>query len=169
MNETNPIFVLALRRFLLLLAVSAVAVWLGSELAYGAIKERFQRQPETISLTIPNGTAVKVAAGVEEASIPDELEFVVGDTLVVYNDDVEAHEVGPLFIPAGASARLLMDDARVFEVACSFRPSRYLGLAVREATTTNIRLIAIAYVAPATAIIFFLYSLAVRPLDPRKI
>ena len=159
----------AVRRFLLILAGSVLLVWLGSELAYQTIKDAFERHPEEITLTIPNGTAVRVAAGVEEPTIPDELSFVVGDSLVVYNDDDVAHELGPLFIPAGASASLMMEDASVFEYTCSFRPTSYLGLTVRETTTLNVRLIAIAYVSPATAIIIFLYSLAVKPIKENRL
>jgi hypothetical protein len=162
--STNPILRLAIRRFLLILAGSILFVGLGSELAYTTLKQRFEREPETITLTIPNGTALKVAAGVAEPSIPSELEFVVGDSLVIYNDDVVDHEVGPLFIPAGSSARLVMDAASVYEYACSFRPTKYLGLTVREAATLNLRLIVIGYVSPATAIIVFLYSLAAKPI-----
>jgi hypothetical protein len=169
MNKTPNFLLPAIRRFLWILAGSVLVVWIGSELAYGAIKERFERRPETVTLTIPAGTAVRVAAGLEEPGIPAELEFVVGDSLVIYNDDVMAHEVGPLFIPAGASASLAMEDAQIFEVACSFRPSKYLGLAVREAATLNIRLMAIGYVAPATAIFVFLYSLALRPIEGQRL
>ncbi len=108
MNETPNYFLPAIRRFLWILAGSVLVVWLGSELAHGAIKQTFERRPETVTLTIPDGTAVRVAAGLEEPGIPAELEFVVGDSLVIYNDDVTAHEVGPLFITAGASASIAM-------------------------------------------------------------
>ncbi|HUF39758.1 MAG TPA: hypothetical protein VMN57_14635 [Anaerolineales bacterium] len=168
MRTENAIIHPAVRRFLLILLGSVLVVWLGSELAFDAIKGRFERRPEEIALTIPSGAAVRVAAGHEEPGIPAELDFVVGDTLVVYNDDDVAHELGPLFIPAGASARLVMESANVFQYDCSFRPSSYLGLTVREVATTNVRLIAIAYVSPATAIIIFLYSLAVKPIEDRK-
>ena len=154
----------ALRRFFLILLVSLVLVGVGSELAFRLLKDRFDRPPETITLTIPYGTAVKVAAGLEEPTIPGEMSFVVGDTLLVYNDDDQAHELGPLYIPAGASASLVMDDESLFEVTCSFRPSRYLGLEVHEATTLNIRLIGITYVSPATALLIFIYSLALKPI-----
>jgi hypothetical protein len=62
-----------------------------------------------------------------------------------------------------------MEDASVFEYTCSFRPTSYLGLTVRETTTLNVRLIAIAYVSPATAIIIFLYSLAVKPIKENRL
>ena len=88
---SNPIvFRLAARRFLIILVLSVLLVWLGSELAHTVLKSSFDRPPQTITLTIPDGTAVRVAAGLEEASIPSELSFVEGDTLVVYNDDSAA-------------------------------------------------------------------------------
>ena len=93
--STNTTIKKALRRFLMILLVSVVLVGVGSELAFRLMKNRFDRPPETITLTIPYGTAVKVAAGVEEPTIPGELSFVVGDTLLVYNDDDQAHELGP--------------------------------------------------------------------------
>lgn len=161
---TNEMLRLALRRFIIILVASVALVWIGSEIAFSVLKSDLDRPPEIIPLTIPYGTAARVAAGVEEPSIPAELTFVVGDTLIVYNDDIVPHELGPLFIPAGASASLMLEDENVFEYTCSFRPSQYLGLAVYEGTTLDIRLIALTYVSPATAIIVFLYSLALRPL-----
>ena len=159
---------LALRRFLIVLVVSVLLVGIGSEIAFSVLKSELDRPPEIIPLTIPYGTAARVAAGFEEASIPAELTFVVGDTLVVYNDDIVDHELGPLFIPSGASASLVLEDDNVFEYTCSFRPSQYLGLAVYEGTTLDLRLVALTYVSPATAIIIFLYSLGVRPIKGRE-
>lgn len=167
MLKSNPFVLPAIRRFILLLLLSVLLVWIGSEVAYAYLRSDFDRPPENVTLTIPAGTAVRVAAGLEEPAIPAELSFVVGDTLIVYNDDNQPHELGPLYIPAGASASLVMDDASVFEYTCSFRPSQYLGLTVYEGTTLSVRLIALTYVSPATAIILFVYSLVWFPLKPR--
>jgi hypothetical protein len=158
----------ALRRLALIFGVSLLFVLAISEIAHALQREDFDRPAEIVSITIPAGTAQKVAAGQDEPSIPAELSFVVGDTLLVYNDDSADHELGPLFIPAGASASLLMSDANQFEIACSFRPSQFLGLTVQEATTLNIRLVALAYVTPATTIFIFLYSLALWPLKKEQ-
>ena len=162
------IFRLAARRFLLILAVSTLLVWIGSEIAHQFVKSPFDRPPQTLNLTIPAGTAIRVAAGVEEPGIPDEMDFVVGDTLIVYNDDTVPHELGPLYVPAGASASLKMEESAQEEVSCSFRTTQILGLTVHEATTLNIRLVAVGYVSPATAIVLFLYSLALYPLRPKN-
>lgn len=163
----HPLFLPAVRRFLILLLVSVLLVWVGSEIAFRLLRSDFDRPPQTVTLTIPSGAAVRVAAGFEEPGIPAELSFVVGDTLTVYNDDSVPHELGPLYIPAGASASLVMDDASVFEYTCSFRPSQYLGLTVYEGTTLNIRLLTLSYASPATAILLFVYSLVWYPLRPK--
>ncbi len=165
---TPTMLKLALRRFIVVLIGSVIVVWIGSEIAFSVLKSELDRPPEILTLTIPEGTAIRVGAGYNEPSIPDELSFVVGDTLVVYNDDSVDHELGPLYIPAGSSASLVLEDAKVFEYTCSFRPSQYLGLAVYEGTTLNVRLIALSYVSPATAIIVFLYSLALFPLKRKE-
>ena len=131
-------------------------------------KETSDRPPEDVELVIPPGTADKVAIGEEVPSIPDTLVFVVGDTLIVKNEDVVDHQLGPVWVPAGTSASLAMDNANSYDYSCSFRPSRYLGLDIREPTTINTRLVALGYVTPATTIFFFVYSLIIWPLEPRQ-
>jgi len=159
---------LGVRRFLLVLALSFGFVWLLGEVAHQINRESYDRPPEEISLVIPSGTAARVALGEEVLSLPEEMVFLVGDVLTVQNEDTVSHELGPLFIPAGTSASLLMDDANRLDYSCSFRPSKYLGMNIRQGTTTNIRLIALSYVAPATATILFVYSLVLFPLGGHK-
>ena len=67
------------------------------------------RPPQEILLTIPKGAADQVARGEQPPSIPESMIFVVGDTLVVQNQDVVDHKLGPLWIPASSSARLSLD------------------------------------------------------------
>jgi hypothetical protein len=160
----HPLTKPVLKRLSLVFGISLIFVMAIGEIAHVLQREDYDRPPQTVAITIPLGTADRVSAGLEEPSIPSELSFVVGDTLLVYNDDRVEHELGPLFIPAGASASLLMSDINQFEYSCSFRPSQFLGLTVQEATTMNIRLVALAYVTPATTIFIFLYSLALWPL-----
>src|SRR5215208_1130092 len=64
------------------------------------------RAPKEIVLTIPAGTAVQVSRGEQPPSIPQNMIFVVGDTLVVNNQDTVDHKLGPLWIPANSSAQL---------------------------------------------------------------
>ncbi len=156
----------ASRRFLVILAISVAIVFGFSEIAHLSAREAYDHPPGEITLTIPPGTADRIAAGGDDPAIPDQLTFVVGDTLVVYNDDSVAHELGPLFIPPGSQARLNMDSASNYEYDCSFKPTNSMGLVVRQGTTLNIRLLALVFIAPATAVMIFVYSLAIRPIKP---
>jgi len=123
------------------------------------------RAPREIVLIIPAGTSDQIARGEQPPSIPENMTFVVGDTLVVKNEDVADHKLGPLWIPADSSARLSLDQEENLAYECSFQPQKYFGLEVREPLTPKTRLFGIVYVALPMAILILLYSLV---LTPRK-
>src|SRR5262245_30282302 len=79
-----------------------------TEASYFLLKTPQERPPQTVELVIPAGTAEHVAQGHESPSIPSDMVFMAGDTLVVRNEDTTSHQLGPLFIPAGASASLYL-------------------------------------------------------------
>jgi hypothetical protein len=161
--DTNTLIKRGIRRLLIIFVVSVVLVLIMGEVANNILPDT-GRAPEDVLLVIPAGTADKIARGEPEPTLPDQMRFVTGDVLIVQNDDSVDHELGPLFIPAGTSASLVMEEAAHYDYTCSFQPSQFLGLAVTEATDLNVRIIAVLYVAPATAIFIFIYSLALRPL-----
>ena len=82
--------------------------------AIGEIPFIFQREtarmPQMITITIPPGTADRVALGEAPPSIPENMTFVVGDVLVVENNDAVDHKLGPLWIPANTSAQLALSQ-----------------------------------------------------------
>ncbi len=121
------------------------------------------RPPREIVLTIPSGTAEQIARGEQPPSIPENMTFVVGDRLVVTNEDVVDHKLGPLWIPANSSAQLSLDQEENLAYECSFQPGKYFGLDVREPLTPRTRIFGIIYVALPMAILFALYSLVVTP------
>jgi len=162
----RPILLPILRRLLILSVISIVAVLLVSELSYRLLREDSSRAPKTISLIIPKGTAEKIAQGQSEPSIPEDMVFVVGDTLFVENKDVVDHQLGPLWIPAGKTASLLMGKVSNYAYSCSFRPSQYLGIIIREPVTWSSRLGAVAVSAPPTIVFLLVYSLVARPIKP---
>lgn len=153
-------------RFLLILALSVLAVLLISEIGIRMQDENGARAPMTIELIIPAGTAARVEAGEAPPDIPTEMNFVQGDVLVVINQDVAAHTLGPLYVPANASASMALDEADHFALACSFSATKYFGLNVRPPTTLRTRLLGIAFAAPPTAAMLFVYSLIVFPVKP---
>jgi hypothetical protein len=89
------------------------------------------------------------------------MKFVVGDTLIVQNEDKVDHQLGPLWIPASTSARLSLDQVESLSYECSFQPGKYLGLDVNEPLTLGTRIYGILYIALPMAILFALYSLAI--------
>lgn len=158
-----------INRFLFVLALSILAVWLISELGVRLQADETTARPaQVVELVIPAGTAAQVAAGADAFDIPQEMSFVLGDVLVVRNEDEVAHNLGPLFIPAGSSASMPLNEADHFAFTCSFSASRYLGLSVRPPTTLLTRLLGIAFAAPPTAALIFVYSLIVFPIKPKE-
>jgi hypothetical protein len=151
-------------RFIIIFILSMGVIWIFSEGTHWLLREDYDRNPQVVELVVPLGAAQRVAAGEPVPSIPDEMIFVVGDTLTVKNEDSVDHELGPLWVPAGSSASLVLDQPRKFMYTCSFQDSRYLGIDVRQPTTWTTRITALAVASPATAIFIFVYSLLVWPI-----
>ena len=145
------------------LLLGLALAWAMSEGAFLILKDKSDHAPQRIELVIPAGTAERVARGQASPSIPSELVFVVGDTLVVKNEDTVSHQLGPVWAPPGAAASFTLDQANKFAFACTFQPSRYLDLDVRPRVTTATRLTAIAFAGPPMAVLIFLYGLVLRP------
>ena len=57
-----------------------------------------------------------------------------------------------------------MDAADNFALTCSFQPTSYLGVDVKEPTTGSTRLLALSLSVPPTAVMVFIYSLVAYPL-----
>src|ERR1051326_8604318 len=123
-----------MKRILISMLIGIVLGGLISEISFYFLQET-TRAPKDVVLTIPAGTADQVARGEKPPSIPTNMLFVVGDTLVVKNDDVVDHKLGPLFIPAHSSARMPLGQAESVSFDCSFQPTKQLGLDIHDALT----------------------------------
>lgn len=135
-----------------------------SEAAFRVLKTAQDRAPTRIELTIPPGTAARVARGQNPPGIPDTMVFVVGDTLVINNQDSEAHQLGPLWVPAGSSASLSFDHVVSYAFACSFLSGKYLGLDVTEPITLSTRIVGIMSAGVPLGTLLALYIVfGVRP------
>jgi hypothetical protein len=155
------------RRFLIALIIAAIFSVTLSELGYRLLGNT-SRPPATIELIIPTGTAELVSAGEADPSIPEEIVFVIGDTLVVKNEDVVDHQLGPLWIPAGRNASLMMEQVNDYAYTCSFQPTEYLGLTIREPITWKSRISALGYALPPTLMFLLVYSFVVFPNKSNK-
>ena len=151
-----------LKRPLLSLGLGLLIAVLVSEVPFLFLQET-ARAPRDITLTIPAGTAQQVARGEQPPSIPANMTFVVGDKLVVNNQDAVDHKLGPLWIPASSTAELSLDQEESLAFECTFQPGNYFGLDVREPLTFRTRLYGIVYVALPMAILIALYSFIITP------
>ncbi len=160
---------LAARRLLITMALGFLLAIAIDEFTFFFMKSEAGRAPQRIELIIPAGTAAKVARGEADPTLPEKMVFVQGDTLVVINQDVADHRLGALFIPVGASASLTLNQAENLVYACSFEPTQYFGLDVREPVTLATRLEGLFISGLPLGIIFMLYSVLVWPLKPKRL
>ena len=163
MSQPNAI----LTRIGISLALGLLLAWALSEASFLILKDKSEHAPQRVELVIPAGTADKVAQGQAVPSIPTDMVFVVGDTLVVKNEDTTAHQLGPVWVPPGSSASLTLDQANRFSYQCTFQPTKYLGLDVRSRVTWTTRITAILLAGLPTSAIIAIYSLVVFPMKPK--
>ena len=147
-----------IKRILVSLLIGLVIGIAINEITFMFLRET-ARSPKVIELVIPKGTAEYVARGETPPTIPDSMVFVVGDTLLVKNNDSADHELGPLWIPAGSSATLSLDAVQSYAYACSFQPGKYFGLDVHEPLTLSTRLYGILFSSIPSGALIALYSL----------
>lgn len=155
------------RRLAICFLIALAFAILISEVAYRFQKDRVNRPPQAVELVIPAGTAEQVQQGNPVPSIPEEMDFLIGDVLVVINEDSVDHQLGPVWVPPASRASLPLELADKFSFACSFKPGRYLGINVREPTTLITRLTGLGLITPPTAMILLVYSILVFPLQAK--
>jgi len=156
-----------LKRVLISLLIGLVVGAAISEITFIFLRES-ARPPETIVLTIPAGTAETVARGEQPPSLPDQMTFVVGDSLVVRNQDTVDHQLGPLWIPSGTEASLQLGNVESLAFECSFQASNYMGIDVREPVTIGTRLYGIIYAGLPLGVLIALYSLVMPAKSSQK-
>ncbi len=165
MNDNTTMFRKFVIRILISGLIAAVFVAIFNEVSYRFRKTNTDRAPKVIELVIPEGTAEQIASGEEATTIPDEMSFIVGDTLLVRNEDSVDHQMGPIWVPAGSSASLAMEEKNKYAYNCSFKSTQYLGLNVLPRTSLSSRLTALGLATPPTTMFLFVYSLIMFPLD----
>jgi hypothetical protein len=131
-----------------------------SEIPFLFLRET-ARAPKDVVIRIPNGTAELVARGEQPPTIPENMIFVVGDVLVVKNEDKVDHKLGQLWIPANSSAQLALEQEASLAFECSFQPGNYFGLDVREPLTASTRIGGMLYAGLPMIVLIALYSLII--------
>lgn len=157
-----------IRRISLFLIIGIILAWGMNEISYIFLKTDASRAPGTIELVIPAGTAARVARGDKEPSIPEGMVFVIGDTLVVRNDDSLDHQLGPLFIPSGTSATLKFNTAEKMSYSCSFSASKAFGMDVQLPVTSFTRFTGAVLAGLPLGVLIALYSFVLQPTVSKK-
>jgi hypothetical protein len=150
---------------LVFLVIGLVAAAIISEVTFRLQGETTSRDPKTILLVIPAGTATKVAQG--QSVIPAGQTFMVGDTLQVKNEDSVTQTLGPLVIPPGTSASMKLDQVGSLSYTCSFQPTKYYGIEVQQGLTFGMRLEATLLAGLPLGVLLGVYSLVIKPLKPK--
>lgn len=151
-----------LKRIIVSLLIGIVLGAVISELSFILLHET-ARPPQDVVLTIPAGTAAQVARGEQPPSIPQDMIFVVGDTLVMKNEDNVDHKLGQLWIPANSTARLPLNEEENVAFECSFQATNTFGLDVRQALTLGTRIYGILYAGLPIGMLIFVYSYVMPP------
>jgi hypothetical protein len=152
-------------RLLLFMAFGLVAAFFISEIGFRLQNDTTSRDPTTVTIVIPPGTAAKVAQG--ESVIPAGQMFVLGDTLVVKNEDSVTQTLGPLVIPASSTASMKLDTVGSIRYTCSFQPTQYYGIEVQQGLSFWMRLEAAILAGLPLGALLGVYSLLVIPLKPK--
>ena len=143
------------------LLVGVFVAWIINEISYQFLKTDAAREPTTIILTIPAGTHTRVASGEREPSLPEGMVFVIGDTLIIDNQDEVNHQLGPVFVPAGTRASMNFDTAEKFSYECSFVQDKTFGLDVQLPVTAQTRLLGALFAGLPMGALIALYSMLV--------
>jgi len=152
-------------RILLFAVIGVVTAAVISEVSFYLQGDTTSRDPQTIILVIPAGTAAKVAQG--QTVLPTGQTFVVGDTLQVKNEDSVTQTLGPLVIPPGSSASMKLDQVGSLSYKCSFQPTKYYGIEVQQGLTFGMRLEASLLAGLPLGVLLGIYSLVAKPLKPK--
>ncbi|MFN8412390.1 MAG: hypothetical protein U0Z26_08380 [Anaerolineales bacterium] len=119
---------------------------------------RTARAPQVFTIIIPEGTAKKVAQGEAPIQLPQNKIYVVGDQLIVKNEDSVNHQLGPLWIPSKTTGNLFLGQPESLAYECSFEPSNYFELDVRESLTWATRLYGILFAGLPMGVLIALYA-----------
>lgn len=146
-----------IRRILFAFLLGFALAIITTEIGY-RLQRRENREAQRIELIIPAGTAERVAKGEKPPEIPSEMSFVLGDVLVVVNQDTVPHQLGALWVPPGTSASMTLGNVENLAVECSFQPTRYFGIEVYEPVTWKTRLMGMFFAGLPLGALFAVYS-----------
>lgn len=93
-----------------------------------------QRPSNELWIVIPQGTQAMMRAGQGDDIIPLEirLNLAAQHTLVIQNNDITDHTIGPFFVRAGETVRQTFTRPAVYQGVCSIRHSEEVNIIVES-------------------------------------
>lgn len=85
----------------------------------------------TIRITIPAGTAARLAAGQRTSGVPTRIVARVGDTLRLLNSDRSEHMIGPFYVGPRQEMTVPLERAGVYSTTCALQPNHRTEIVVR--------------------------------------
>ncbi|MEZ4671808.1 MAG: hypothetical protein R3E39_28220 [Anaerolineae bacterium] len=87
-----------------------------------------------LAIIIPQGTLAMIQSGVIENAFPDEIRLSVSglNTLIIRNNDIVNHEVGPFSIRAGETIRQKFTIPNFFQGSCTVTGTSLVSIIVEE-------------------------------------
>lgn len=159
----NPAYRSVAIRFAIAMAAALILGWAVSEVGYQLVWGADAR-PQEYELVIPAGTAGRLEADLAVTSLPSSMRFVEGDVILVKNEDSVSHQLGPIWVPPGATGKLELNRPQSYSIACSFQPGKQLGLDVESRVNTPDRVQAALAFGLPTGVLAWLFSLVALPV-----
>ncbi len=111
---------------LLVGGVLGTAAWLVSPEGEAA------RSVQEVTITIPPGTAGRLAAGESITLVPPTVSLTSGDRIVVINHDAVSHAIGRYLIGPGETATIPFEGSGANRLLCTFHPGGTLQFEVGD-------------------------------------
>lgn len=89
------------------------------------------RNPIDHQLVIPAGSAQKIADGANPLEIPSSWAFYEDDRLILINEDVVRHRLGPWLVEPGGTTTILLQPNTGGAFLCTLHPSGEIALDVQ--------------------------------------
>jgi plastocyanin len=116
-------------RVVLAVALAAVCLVVGGVLAIQLLSGG--DEATELVVEVPEGTGDRMDAGEQIELIPERLDFRVGDSLVIRNDDDRVHQVGPYTVGPFETLSHTFGSPGTVEGLCSLHPSGQVTIVIR--------------------------------------
>ncbi|MEZ5310352.1 MAG: hypothetical protein R2735_07135 [Microthrixaceae bacterium] len=114
------------------LALAASVVVMGIGFVVWKVIGGTEREPKTVEFVIPKGTKTRQKAGEKVVVMPSHLELQVGDRMILRNEDVVRHPIGPYMVRALNEITVVYGAPGVYEGYCPLSDGEQYKIVVTE-------------------------------------